>query len=242
MNRAIVRLLERPGVYLAWQRPFVASKLEPVWRHNDRSAIRRVLDVGCGPGTNSAEFAGADYLGIDINPAYIAHARRKHPGSFEVADVRSDAIPGRGTYDFVLVNSLLHHLDDESVSTLLADVRRYVSADGHVHVIDLELPERRGIPRTLALRDRGDSPRSLPSWRALLTLHFQEVVFEPFAVPSRGPTLWRMVYFKGRNASCTGDSDWAPASLSDEASVARNTSCSLSVAPARSLGLAASRT
>ena len=197
MNEAVVRLLERPGVYLAWQRPFVASKLGPVWRHNDRSTIRRVLDVGCGPGTNSAAFAGLDYLGVDINPAYIAHARRKHGGSFAVADVRSDSIPGRGTYDFVLVNSLLHHLDDNAVSSLLADVRGYVSADGHVHVVELELPERRGIPRTLALGDRGNYPRSLPAWLALLTEHFHEVVFEPFAVPSRGPMLWSMVYFKG---------------------------------------------
>ena len=197
MNTAIVKLLERPEVYLAWQRPFVASKLGPVWRHNDRSTIRRVLDVGCGPGTNSAEFAGLDYLGVDLNPAYIAHARRKHGDRFEVADVRSDAIPGKGTYDFVLVNSLLHHLDDGAVSSLLADVRAYVSADGHVHVIELELPEQRGIPRTLALRDRGDHPRSLPAWRALLTERFDEVVFEPFAVPSRGPMLWSMVYFKG---------------------------------------------
>jgi SAM-dependent methyltransferase len=184
-------------VYLAWQRPFVASKLSPVWRHNERAAIRRVLDVGCGPGTNSAEFAGLDYLGVDINPAYIDHARRKYSGRFEIADVRRDPIPGRGDYDFVLVNSLLHHLDDASVSGLLADVRRYVSSDGHVHVIDLELPERRGIPRTLALGDRGDYPRSLPDWRTLLTGHFDEVVFEPFAVPGRGPMLWSMVYFKG---------------------------------------------
>ena len=95
MNEAVARLLERPGVYLAWQRPFVSSKLGPVWRHNERSAIRRVLDVGCGPGTNSAEFVGLDYLGVDLNPAYIEHARRKHGGRFEVADVRSDAIPGR---------------------------------------------------------------------------------------------------------------------------------------------------
>ena len=198
MNPAVVRLLEQPAVYLAWQRPFVSSKLSPVWRYTDRSTIRRVLDVGCGPGTNSAEFAGTDYLGVDLNPSYIAHARRKHGARFEVADVRSDAVPGRGTYDVVLVNSLLHHLDDDSVSSLLADLRAYVSDDGHIHVIDLELPERRGIPRALALGDRGEHPRSLPAWRALLTEHFDKVVFEPFAVPARGPTLWSMVYFKGR--------------------------------------------
>lgn len=198
MNDAVVRLLERPGVYLAWQRPFVASKLGPVWRHNDRTSIRRVLDVGCGPGTNSAQFTGLDYLGVDLNPSYIAYARRRHHGSrFAVADVRTDAVPGEGTYDFVLVNSVLHHLDDAAVASLLGDLRRYVSEDGHIHVIDLELPARRGIPRTLALGDRGDHPRSLPAWQELLGEHFDEVVFEPFAVPGRGPMLWSMVYFKG---------------------------------------------
>jgi hypothetical protein len=99
----------------------------------------------------------------------------------------------------VLVNSLLHHLDDAAASSLLAGLSDYVSADGHIHVIDLELPDRRGIPRALALGDRGDHPRGLPAWRALFREHFEEVVFEPFGVPSRGPMLWSMVYFKGRS-------------------------------------------
>ncbi len=34
MNAAVIRLLERPRVYLAWQRPFVSSKLDYVnYRH-----------------------------------------------------------------------------------------------------------------------------------------------------------------------------------------------------------------
>ena len=198
MNQAVVKMLERPSVYLAWQRPFVGTKLAPVWRHNDRSAIRRVLDVGCGPGTNSSEFEGLDYLGVDLNPAYITHARRRYGAEFEVADVRTDAVPGKGTYDFVLLNSLLHHLDDESVSSLLDGLREYVSPDGHIHVIELVLPDDRGLPRRLALSDRGEYPRSLQDWRVLLTQHFEEVVFEPFPVPARRPMLWSMVYFKGR--------------------------------------------
>jgi SAM-dependent methyltransferase len=198
MNGAVARLLERPGVYRAWQRPFVASKLDPIWRHTERSTIRRVLDVGCGPGTNAAEFDGLEYLGVDLNPAYIAHARRAYGDRFAVVDVRTDRIPGSGTYDFVLVNSLLHHLGDEDVLSLLAGLRDCVSDDGYIHVVDLELPDRRGVPRTLALADRGDYPRTLPEWRTLLTAHFEELVFEPFAVPARGPMLWQMVYFKGR--------------------------------------------
>jgi SAM-dependent methyltransferase len=198
VNQAIVRLLERPEVYLAWQGPFIGSKLGPVKRHNDFSTVRRVLDVGCGPGTNSADFAGVDYLGVDVNPSYISYARRRHGPRFEVADVRTDPIPGRGAYDFVLVNSLLHHLDDDAVVSLLQDIREYVSDDGHIHVVELELPERRSVPRTLALSDRGEYPRSLATWRTLLTSGFEEVILEPFPVPSRGPALWSMVYFKGK--------------------------------------------
>jgi SAM-dependent methyltransferase len=198
VNQAVVRLLERPEVYLAWQRPFVASKLGPVKRHNDFSAVRRVLDVGCGPGTNSSEFNGADYLGVDLNPSYVAYARRRHGRRFEVVDVRVDAVPESGTYDFVLVNSLLHHLDDDSAQSLLESLRGCASDDGHIHSIEVVLPDRRGIPRTLALSDRGEHTRSLPAWRELFTRSYDEVVFELFPVPSRGPALWEMVYFKGK--------------------------------------------
>lgn len=198
VNEAVVRLLERPRVYLAWQRPFAGSKLDPVWRHTDRSDVRSVLDVGCGPGTNAAAFTGIDYVGVDINPSYIEHARRSHGDRFEIADVRTGPIPGVGTHDFVLVNSLLHHLDDDDVASLLLELRQYVSEDGHIHVIELELPERRGIARALTKADRGNFPRTLSHWRRLLTREFDEIVFEAFSVPTRGPMLWSMVYFKGR--------------------------------------------
>jgi SAM-dependent methyltransferase len=198
VNQAIVRLLERPEVYLTWQGPFIASKLAPVKRHNDFSKVRRVLDVGCGPGTNSGEFAGVDYLGVDLNSSYVSYASRRHGPRFAVADVRTDSIPGQGEYDFVLVNSLLHHLDDNAVAALLEGIPRYLSDEGHIHVIELELPEQRGLARTLALSDRGAYPRSLEAWHELLTDRFEDVIFEPFPVPNRGPALWRMLYFKGK--------------------------------------------
>ncbi len=156
-----------------------------------------MLDVGCGPGTNSAEFDGLDYLGVDLNPAYIEHARRTTRRAVRGRRRPHGRVPGEGTYDFVLVNSLLHHLDDGAVVSCSLTFRDYVSDDGHIHVIELDLPEQRGIPRMLARSDRGEYPRSLTAWRALLTEHFEEVVFEPFPVPARGPMLWSMVYFKG---------------------------------------------
>ena len=72
-------------VYGLWQRPFAGRKFEPIEHHNDLARVRRVLDVGCGPGTNAARFEAAEYVGLDINPGYVAFARRKYRGSFEVA-------------------------------------------------------------------------------------------------------------------------------------------------------------
>ena len=49
-------------------------------------------------------------------------------------------------------------------STLSALSRR-LTDDGHIHIIDLELPESPPIPRRLAQWDRGKFPRSRDQWR-----------------------------------------------------------------------------
>src|SRR5881296_2714161 len=79
-------ILNLSATYRLWQAPFAAAKLAPFLARNDLQRARRVLDVGCGPGTN-ALFAHADYLGVDITPDYIAYARKKFRRPFVVADV-----------------------------------------------------------------------------------------------------------------------------------------------------------
>ncbi len=38
----------------------------------------KVIDIGCGPAQVLQSLPDVDYLGIDINPDYIAFARRTH--------------------------------------------------------------------------------------------------------------------------------------------------------------------
>ena len=186
-----------PWVYRLWQAPFVAKKLEPLVRHNDLSEIRQVLDVGCGPGSNAPTFADVEYLGIDIEEQYVASARNRHRGSFEVADARTfEPQPGE-SFDCILLNSLLHHLDRDDVRLVLRRLERLLTDDGSIHVIDLVLPEEKGIPRWLAESDRGDHPRRLGEWKTLFSEAFESKVFEPFTVSLAGVGLWDLVYFKG---------------------------------------------
>ncbi len=183
--------------YRLWQAPFADAKLAPILRLNDLSAIRRVLDVGCGPGTNCKYFASCDYTGLDINPQYIQYARRKYGRNFIVQDVCTFQAPAEDRYDFVLSNSLLHHLDDSAVHRILTQLAHLLLPSGCVHIIDLVLPDKVGVPRWLAANDRGDYPRKLEVWREIFEAHFTSVVFQPFPVTLLGLELWALVYFKG---------------------------------------------
>lgn len=190
--------MEYTALYRLWQAPFAERKLAPMLRHTDLSRVRRVLDVGCGPGTNARHFASVDYLGVDINPAYIADATRRFGPRFQVADVTTMKIePGQG-YDCILLNSLLHHIPDDGVGRLLSSLPGLLSEDGAVHILDLVLPDKPSIARFLARHDRGDFPRELETWRAVFTRHFRPVIFEPYPLGALGVTLWSMVYFQGR--------------------------------------------
>lgn len=190
-------LMDRVAVYRLWQAPFAEKKLEPLRRHADLFSVRRVLDVGCGPGTNARHFLHADYLGLDINPAYVADARRRYGDRFRVADVtRHEFAPGE-RFDCILVNSLLHHIATPDVRRILARLASLLTPEGRVHILDLVMPERPGLARQLARWDRGDHPRPLEEWRALFEEAFAPVRFEPYPLGMLGITLWNMVYFEG---------------------------------------------
>jgi SAM-dependent methyltransferase len=192
------KLMDHTLAYRAWQAPFAERKLAPLFAHNDVARTRRVLDVGCGPGTNTHHFAGMDYLGIDFNAAYIESARQRHGREFLVADVTRYEVPGDRRFDLILANSLFHHIDTTNTRRILAHLATLLSDDGHVHVFDLVLPARPSVSRLLARADRGDFPRSIEEWWDLFTETLEPVVFRPYPLGVGGVTLWNMVYFKGR--------------------------------------------
>jgi SAM-dependent methyltransferase len=190
-------LLEQTFVYSLWQAPFASAKLARLLAHNSISSARRVLDVGCGPGTNTHLFVRADYLGIDINPGYIAYARKKHNRRFVVADVSNDDQLVETGFDFILVNSFLHHVDAQAASSILQRLQSWLSPDGHIHLLELVMPQERSLPYFMARRDRGEYPRRLEEWRQLFEQHLDVVVCEPYNLGTLGVVLWNMVYCKG---------------------------------------------
>lgn len=191
-------VMNHVGVYRMWQAPFAEKKLYPVRQHNDIRKARRVLDVGCGPGTNTDYFNHSEYLGLDLNQSYVDYARLRSGREFVVTDVCSYEPPPDIRYDFILVNSFFHHIDDENSFRILAKLKDLLSEDGHVHILDLVMPKSLSVARLLARLDRGDFARSLEKWQSLILVDFEPVIIEPYPLTAFGITLWNMFYFKGR--------------------------------------------
>jgi SAM-dependent methyltransferase len=187
--------LDLSWIYRTWQAPFVAQKLVPLRRRHPGLPFKRVLDVGCGPGINAPAFRHTDYLGVDLDEGYIRDARARYGDRFLVGDAANLNLPDPRPFDCILINSLLHHLDDDQVRRLLASVRGLLAPGGNVFVIDLYVPSS-GLPRRLALADRGRFPRALPHLRKLITAAFCLDAEEEFSLHAGPIVLWKMVYYE----------------------------------------------
>ena len=196
--KLVTRIMENTAAYSLWQAPFAGKKFAPILAYNDLREARWVLDVGCGPGTNTPHFAHTNYLGIDHNLRYLQHARRLYGRDFLAADITRPALAPAARFDFILVNSFLHHIDTPGTCGILAEVDSLLTEDGHVHILEPVLPPRPSVARLLARMDRGEFPRPLEKWKQIFGEMFETVTFEPYHLRGLGTTLWEMIYFKGR--------------------------------------------
>jgi SAM-dependent methyltransferase len=78
----------------------------------------KVLEIGCGVGTDGAQFAkaGADYTGVDLTEAAIKLARRRFElfdltGKFQTADAENLEFADN-CFDVVYSHGVLHHTPD----------------------------------------------------------------------------------------------------------------------------------
>jgi SAM-dependent methyltransferase len=128
-----------------------------------------VLDAGCGTGEFAPLFDPARYVGVDIHPGFVEFARRHNPRHrFEHADVI--AWPGAGEpFAFVLVNGVLHHLDDATARALLQAVLAQARPGATLVVIeDVELPRAGLGARLVHGLDHGHFIRGPDDWTRLV--------------------------------------------------------------------------
>src|SRR5437870_7128851 len=99
----------------------------------------RVLEIGCGLGTDGAQFAkaGADYTGVDLTDAAVDLARKRFelfglPGEFRVADAESLDFADE-SFDLVYSHGVLHHTPD--IARAVREIHRVLKPEGRAIVM-----------------------------------------------------------------------------------------------------------
>jgi ubiquinone/menaquinone biosynthesis C-methylase UbiE len=99
----------------------------------------RVLEIGCGLGTDGAQFAkaGADYTGVDLTEAAIELARKRFElsdlkGEFRVADAENLDFPDN-SFDIVYSHGVLHHTPD--TARAVREIHRVLKTGGRAVVM-----------------------------------------------------------------------------------------------------------
>ncbi|HVK75195.1 MAG TPA: class I SAM-dependent methyltransferase [Kofleriaceae bacterium] len=95
-----------------------------------------IADVGCGPGHVTAHLAaaGARVVGVDLSPAMIAVARRRHPAlTFTVGSMTALDVPD-GAWAAAVVLYAIIHLDAADRARAYGELARVIRPGGHALV------------------------------------------------------------------------------------------------------------
>jgi ubiquinone/menaquinone biosynthesis C-methylase UbiE len=130
-SRAFYEAVEEHRYRTEWHIPEAAGF--------DQTKGLRVLEIGCGLGTDGARFAraGALYTGVDLTEAAVSLARKRFeleglPGEFRVADAERLEF-GDESFDLVYSHGVLHHTPDARAA--VREVHRVLRPGGRAVVM-----------------------------------------------------------------------------------------------------------
>jgi len=180
-DSGLLRWLKVPCLYNVFQAVVGRNALR---RRIIQSHIRakpgdKVIDIGCGPARVLQSLPDVEYLGFDIDPDYIAFARRTYgdKGTFVVGDTRS--LRGDTRFkdaDIVIAIAVLHHLDDEEAADCIRFAYDALKRGGRLVCYDAcWIPNQGVVSRYIMSLDRGRNIRTEQQCRQLAAKVFSNV-------------------------------------------------------------------
>jgi len=97
---------------------------------------KRILDIGCGTGRYSAQFAqgGAAVTGVDFSRHMLKIAQKKTP-CLQLIQADLKQLPFTGGFDLILCSLVLSHI--ENLFAAISEIARVVSPGGTIIISDL---------------------------------------------------------------------------------------------------------
>jgi SAM-dependent methyltransferase len=172
-DSGLLRLLKVPFLYNVFQGAVGgnAHRRRIIQNHVRAKAGDKVIDIGCGSAQALQSLPEVEYLGFDINPEYIASARRTHgsKGTFVAGDTRSlRDDPRFKDADIVIAIGVLHHLDDEEAADCIRFAYDTLKSGGRFVTHDAcWVPNQGAFSKYIMSKDRGRNIRTEQEYRQL---------------------------------------------------------------------------
>lgn len=192
-DSGILRWLRVPFLYNLFQE---AAGANAVRRALIRNHVRpkvgdKLIDIGCGTAQILQCLPEVEYLGLDINPQYIASAKRTHgsKGTFVVGDAQSLRDDSRfKDADIVMAIAVLHHLDDQDAVQCIRFAYDALKMSGRFICLEpCWVPNQGALSRFVMANDRGRNIRTEQQYRELSTRAFRNVTARVDTNPARIP-------------------------------------------------------
>jgi 2-polyprenyl-3-methyl-5-hydroxy-6-metoxy-1,4-benzoquinol methylase len=119
---------------------------------------RRLLDIGCGPGTFIGNYLeGVEALGLDLSPSQIGYATSTYGSARHRFSTRTlaDLETAGERFDAVTTIELIEHLSPDAAIELLAQARRLLTPEG---VLVVTTPNYRSLWPLIELGVNAKSP------------------------------------------------------------------------------------
>jgi len=139
----------------------------------------KLLDIGCGTG-NILHYLpkNIEYTGFDANHQYIEAAQKRygHRATFICEQLNTTHLGKYSQFDLVLVDGVLHHLDDREALQLFKIAHVALKNGGRLITMDGVFVENQSsIAKWLISKDRGQNVRTQASYLELASQVFSNI-------------------------------------------------------------------
>lgn len=110
---------------------------------------KKVLDLACGIGRYTTEFAKRGALSVtavDINPTFLAENQEKNSAFSNIEFITSNALDlkvGKGEFDLIFISWLFLYLSDKQVKSLIKKLNFSLKEGGHLFFRESCAPTRK---------------------------------------------------------------------------------------------------
>ena len=155
----------------------------------------KILDIGCGPASQTHRFIDSNYLGIDLSAGYIKEANDKYQEYENINFLCTDVNTFFGSeknlqekFDLIILCGILHHLSDNEVESTLAPLRNLLNPDGGVRTLDgVYTDSQSKIARWILSKDRGKFVRTVADYESLIIRHLPSATYKIYGNLTRFP-------------------------------------------------------